>query len=49
MKRLYQSLPGPAPVKILLALAIVVALLIALGFLYDWVGGNFLDTGGTIG
>jgi hypothetical protein len=48
MKRLLLRLPGPMPVKIALATVIVVVALVALFFVYDWMGTTLLDTGGTI-
>jgi len=35
-------------VKVILAIIIVIAALVALNFIYDWMG-NFLDSGGNIG
>jgi hypothetical protein len=49
MRRLFNALPGPLPVRILSAFVIVAVLLIALFFFYDWAGSTFLDTGGTVG
>jgi hypothetical protein len=48
MKRAFLSLPGPMAVKAILAITILVLALIALNFIYDWMG-NFLDSGGNIG
>ena len=48
MKRAFLSLPGPMVVKVIIAIVIVIAALIALNFIYDWMG-NFLDSGGNIG
>ncbi|MEN8238437.1 MAG: hypothetical protein ABFR53_04445 [Actinomycetota bacterium] len=48
MKRAFLSLPGPMVVKVILAIIIVIVALIALNFIYDWMG-NFLDSGGHIG
>ncbi len=48
MKRLFNRLPGPLPVKIVLALIIIVIALIALFYIYDWMGTALLDSGGTI-
>jgi len=36
------------PVKVLLAVVIVVLALVALFFVYDWMGANLLDSGGSI-
>ncbi len=47
MKRAFLALPGPVPVKVILAVVIVVIALIALNAIYNWMG-NFLDSGGTI-
>ena len=49
MKRLLLALPGPMPVKVALATVIVVVLLIALLWVYDWMGQNLIDSGGGIG
>ena len=49
MKRLIGALPGPPPVRYLLALLILAVALVVLFFIYDWVGTNLLDTGGAIG
>ena len=49
MKRAFLALPGPIPVKVLLAAIIVIAVIIALLFIYDWMGENLLDTGGGVG
>lgn len=42
-------LPGPMPVKVLLAVVIVIIGLVVLSFIYDWMGSTFLDTGGGVG
>ena len=49
IRRWYLALPGPTPVRIVLATAIVLVALIALFFIYDWIGNSLLDTGGTVG
>lgn len=49
MKRAFLSLPGPIPVKVVLAVVIVAILLVALFWVYDWMGQNLIDTGGGIG
>ncbi len=46
---MFLSLPGPAPLRVVLATLILAALLVSLHFFYDWVGNTFLDTGGTVG
>lgn len=49
MRRLYAALPGPALVRALLATVIVVAVLAALVWVFEWAGDLLLDTGGTVG
>ena len=49
MKRLFLKLPGPMPVKIVIAVVLAVVALVALFFVYDWLGTSLLDTGGTLG
>jgi hypothetical protein len=49
IRRLYESLPGPAPVRFLVVViggAVAVTLLL---FFYEWIGSTFFDTGGAIG
>jgi hypothetical protein len=48
MKRLFNRLPGPLPLKIILAAIIVIIALVALFFIYDWMGRTLLDSGGSI-
>ncbi len=47
MKQAFLKLPGPIPVKVVLAVIIVVIALFVLNAVYNWMG-NFLDSGGTI-
>lgn len=47
-RRMFNALPGPRPVQIVLTLIIVVVALVALMYVYDWMGNNLLDSGGTI-
>ena len=47
MKRAFLALPGPMAVKVILAIVIVIVALIALNFIYEWMG-NFLDSGGGV-
>ncbi len=49
MRTLFQALPGPLYVRILISLVILAALLVALHFVYTWMGDTFLDTGGGVG
>jgi hypothetical protein len=48
MRRIWDALPGPVVVKVIEAVALVVVVLVALGFLFEWAGG-LLDSGGAIG
>lgn len=48
MRKLFDVLPGPAPVRVLIMIVLSVVLLVALGFLFD-AAGDLLDNGGTIG
>lgn len=48
MKKAFLSLPGPMVVKVILAGIILVVGLVALFFVYDWMGNTLLDSGGTI-
>ena len=47
-KRAYCALPGPKPLRILLATVAMVVFLLLLNIVYDWMGNTFLDTGGVI-
>lgn len=49
MRRIYHALPGTTPVKVLTSIVLISVALVALHFFYEWVGSNFLDTGGTVG
>ena len=49
MKRAFLALPGPMPVKVVIAVAIVLVALVVLHFVYEWMGNTFLDTGGGVG
>ncbi|MCL1600509.1 MAG: hypothetical protein M3112_03090 [Actinomycetia bacterium] len=46
-RRTFNALPGPRPVQIVLAAALLVVAFVALLYVYDWMG-NFLDSGGAI-
>ncbi|NOY55607.1 MAG: hypothetical protein GXP34_06430 [Actinobacteria bacterium] len=48
MGRLYDVLPGPPVLRILLIVVGVLITLVLLGILFEW-GGSFLDSGGTMG
>ena len=45
---IYRSLPGPTPLRIATFTVLVLLFLIALHFIYSWLGDTFLDTGGSI-
>lgn len=49
MRRLIAALPGPPLVQYAVAALVAVVLLVALFYLYDWIGSNLLDSGGTVG
>ena len=49
MRRWFAALPGPTPIKVVVAAIVVVLALVALFFAYDWIGTNLLDSGGTLG
>jgi hypothetical protein len=49
IRRGFQALPGPLPIRIVTAALIVAVALVALHFFYEWLGNLLLDTGGTIG
>ena len=49
MKQWFLSLPGPMAVKVVIAILVALVALVVLFFVYDWIGTNLLDTGGTIG
>jgi hypothetical protein len=48
MKQWFLDLPGPMVAKIVIAVLVALVALVALFFVYDWIGSNLLDTGGTI-
>jgi len=45
----FAALPGPTPMKVMVAIVVAVLALVALFFIYDWIGTNLLDSGGTLG
>ncbi len=49
IRRGFNALPGPLPVRILEAAILVAVLLVALHFFYTWLGQVLLDPGGGIG
>jgi hypothetical protein len=49
IRRIYDRLPGPPAVKVLLFVVAALITLALLGLFYEWLGSTFLDTGGQIG
>ena len=49
MRALFDRIPGVLPVRIIIAAVLLVILLVALNFLYTWMGDTFLDSGGGVG
>lgn len=49
MKRAFLALPGPMPVKVVLAVVIAIVFLVVLFWVYDLMGQYLVDTGGGIG
>ena len=49
IRTFFNALPGPKAFRVLVIAVIVVAVLIALHFIYTWMGDRFLDTGGGVG
>jgi hypothetical protein len=47
-KRMFNALPGPRPVQVALVMILLLLAFVALMFVYDWMGNNLLDSGGTI-
>ena len=47
IRRLYDRLPGPTPVKMVIAVVVVLVALVLLGFVFEQAGG-LLDSGGVI-
>jgi uncharacterized membrane protein len=45
---MFNALPGPRPVQVVLAAILLIVAFVALMFVYDWMGNNLLDSGGTI-
>lgn len=48
MRSIWRRLPGALPVKVVEAVVLVAAALVALAFVFEW-AGSFLDSGGAIG
>ncbi len=48
MRRVFEALPGPIAVKVVIVAVVVLVLLVVLGFAFE-AAGDLLDDGGTIG
>lgn len=48
IRRFYQRLPGPTPVRVLQMILVIALALTLLIVLFEW-AGQFLDTGGVVG
>lgn len=48
MKKLFERLPGPAPIRVLILLVLAVVVFFLLIPLFEW-AGDFLDDGGVVG
>ena len=49
IRRVWHVLPGPLAVRIAEAVVLTVVVLVALHFIYSWLGTVVLDQGGTVG
>ena len=49
MRRAFDALPGPIPVKVVISVVIVVVVAVVLHFVYTWMGNTLLDPGGGVG
>lgn len=47
MRKLWARLPGPTPLRVVIAFVLVVAALALLRVIFEWLGG-FLDSGGAV-
>lgn len=48
MRRLWGKIPGPLPLRLVLAICFLALVLIGLFYLFEW-AGDLLDSGGAIG
>ena len=48
MRKLYNRLPGPAPIRVVILLVFAAVVFLLLVPLFEW-AGTFLDDGGVIG
>jgi len=49
IRNLYDSLPGPATVRVLQMLVAVAIIAVLVLLLYEWLGSTLFDSGGTVG
>jgi hypothetical protein len=49
IRRGWEALPGSLPMRVLIVVVIVLALLVTLHFVYTWMGDRLIDPGGGIG
>jgi hypothetical protein len=49
ISRIWRILPGPLSVRITAAIVLTGIVLVALHFIYSWLGIVLLDQGGTVG
>ena len=49
MKDWFLNLPGPLAVKVVIVAVVAIVGVVALFFVYDWIGTSLLDSGGGIG
>ena len=47
--RIWRLLPGPLWARVIQATVLILVVLVALHFFYDWLGKVILDQGGTVG
>lgn len=49
MRWIWHHLPGPRPLRMASAVLLATVVLVALHFIYEWMGDFLLDNGGAIG
>jgi hypothetical protein len=48
MRAIFDMLPGPLVVRILIVIVVLIGILIGLFYLFEW-AGDLLDSGGVVG
>ena len=48
MRAMFDMLPGPLVMRIVIVIVVLIGILIGLFFLFEW-AGDLLDTGGVVG